>query len=116
MTTNAYIFMWDMQGVESIIPITKYEEWYKRNTWNALTDNPVERNPINGIMQSLILRARYNTQRHYEIYAIDCSDDLDEEFWRKQWEEYPQETAELIRAQGQKIYSDRANKRKAVIT
>jgi len=57
----------------------------------------------------LMLRARFNPQRHYEIYAIDCDVSLDEEFWREQWEEYPQETAELIRDRGHRLYSDRAS-------
>lgn len=116
MTTNAYIFAWDMYGIESIIPITQYEEWDKRNTWNALVDTPLERNPLTSIVQSLLLRARYNPQRHYEIYSVDCGAEMDEEFWRQQWEEYPQETAKLIRERGQKIYSDRASKRGVKIT
>lgn len=115
MTTNAYVFMWDMYGVESIIPISQYEDWDKKNTWNILNDQPVERNPINSIIQSLLLRARYNTQRHYEIYAIDCSAEMDEAFWRAQWEEYPQATADLIRERGHKLYSDRASKKGVVI-
>lgn len=116
MTTNAYIFAWDMYGIESIIPITKYEEYDKTNTWNALIDAPQVRNPLTSIVQSLILRARYNSQRHYEIYAIDCEGELDEAFWRKQWEEYPQETADLIRNRGEKIFSDRIGKRGVKIT
>jgi hypothetical protein len=26
-TKNAFIFSWDMHGIESIIPITQYENW-----------------------------------------------------------------------------------------
>jgi hypothetical protein len=40
---------------------------------------------------------------------------MDEKFWREQWEEYPQETAELIRERGHKLFSDRRVK-KARIT
>jgi hypothetical protein len=67
-------------------------------------------------MQSLLLRARFNPQRHYEIYAIDCAEEMDEAFWREQWEDNPQATAELIRERGHKIYSDRANTKEIKIT
>ena len=115
MTTNAYIFAWDQTGIDSIVPITQYEEWDKKNTWNVLTDSKVERNPLMSIVQNLILRARYNSQRHYEIYSIDCAFGIDEAEWRKIWEENPQATADLIRARGQKIYSDREDRRSQVI-
>jgi hypothetical protein len=41
---------------------------------------------------------------------------MDEAFWREQWEEYPQSTAELIRERGHKLYSDRANTKEIKIT
>ena len=72
-----------------------------------LKDEKPVRNPLTNIVQHLMLRAKFNSQRHYEIYAVDCHPDLDEEFWIKQWKDYPQETAELIRDRGHKLYSDR---------
>lgn len=115
MTKNAYIFSWDQEGIEAIVPITKYEHHDKQNLIRMLSEKPVARNPLNGIVQMLLLRAKFNQQRCYEIYAVDCAEDMDEKFWREQWEEYPQETAELIRERGHKLYSDRRTK-KAVIT
>jgi hypothetical protein len=115
MTKNAYIFSWDQEGIEAIVPITEYEHHDKQNLIRMLSEKPVERNPLNRIVQMLLLRARFNPQRSYEIYAVDCVEDMDEKFWRQQWEEYPQETAELIRERGHKLYSDRKTK-KAVIT
>jgi len=110
MTTNSYIFAWDMHGIESIIPITQYEEWDRDRTFKLLKDEDPGRNPLYSIVQTLLLRARYNSHRHYEIYAVDCNFDIGEEEWRKIWEEDPQGTADLIRNRGQKIYSDRVNK------
>lgn len=116
MTTNAYIFAWDQTGIDSIVPIGQYEEWDKNNTWNVLTDQPVKRNPLNSILQSLLLRARYNSQRHYEIYSVDCAFPIDEAEWREIWQENPQATADLIRERGQKIYSDREDRTSQVIS
>lgn len=107
MTTNAFIFSWDQHGIESIVPITQYEHHDQRNLIRMLGNKPTERNPLDSIVQRLILRAKFNHQRHYEIYAVDCHPDLDEAFWREQWKKYPQETAELIRERGHKLYSDR---------
>lgn len=115
-TTNAFIFSWDNQGIESIVPISQYEHWDKQNLIRMLSEEKTKHNPLNSIMHNLLLRARYNTHRHYEIYAIDCDSSLDEEFWHKQWKEDPQGTADLIRERGYKIYSDRMNTGKIKIT
>ena len=115
-TKNAFIFSWDQLGIDSIVPITQYEFHDQENTMRLLKDQPRIRNPLNNIVRSLLLRARYNSQRHYEIYAVDCTEEMDEVFWREQWEEYPQATAELIRERGHKLYSDRAETHKVKIT
>jgi hypothetical protein len=114
MTTNAFIFSWDQLGIEAIVPITQYEHHDKQNLINILSEKPTKRNPLDSIVRSLLLRARFNTQRHYEIYAVDCDASLDEAFWRKQWEENPQDTADLIRERGHKLYSDRASKQPVI--
>ncbi len=77
MTINAYIFAWDNTGIDSIIPITQYEQHDRDNTMRILNDEPVVRNPLNSIVQGLMLRARYNAQRCYEIFSVDCSVEMD---------------------------------------
>lgn len=115
MTTNAFVFAWDINGIESIIPITQYEAWDKANTWKILAGEETERNPLNSILQCLLLRARYNQHRHYEIYSIDCEVGITKEMWEAAWRENPQATADLIRAQGCNIYSDRLDPSKHLI-
>ena len=108
MTTNAFIFAWDCYGIEAIVPISKYEHIDRDNTIRILSEQPTRSNPMDAIVRNLVMRAQVNPQRNYEIYAIDCDASLDEEFWQKQWEEYPQETAEVIRERGHQLYSDRS--------
>lgn len=103
-------------GIEAIIPITQYEHHDKQNLIRILSEKPTIKNPLDNIVKSLLLRARFNTHRHYEIYAVDCTEGMDEAFWRERWEEYPQETAELIRERGHKLYSDRVETYKVKIT
>lgn len=115
MTANAFIFSWDQYGIESIVPITQYEHHDKQNLIRMLSNKPKQKNPLDDIVRSLILRAKFNQQRHYEIYAVDCHPDLDEAFWRDQWKLYPQETAELIRERGHKLYSDRQSTKEEIL-
>lgn len=115
-TQNAFIFSWDQLGIDSIIPISQYEHVDRDNTMRLLKEEPTIRNPLDNIVRRLLLRARFNQQRHYEIYAIDCTEEMDETFWWKQWDEYPQETADLIRQRGHKLYCDRAETYKVKIT
>lgn len=115
MTNNAFIFSWDNQGIEAIIPISQYEHHDKQNLIRILKDQSTQKNPLDNIIRSLILRAKFNTHRHYEIYAIDCDSSLDEKFWRKQWTEEPQFTADLIRERGHKLYSDRQTQKPVIM-
>ena len=61
----------------------------------------------------MILRAKVNGQRCYEIYAFDS--ELSEEDIRETFESDPQVMADAIRNVGHKFYSDRANKKQQVI-
>jgi hypothetical protein len=112
---KTFIFSWDMTGIESIIPVDDYDKYEQEATWAVLNDEVPGRNPLIGTVQHLILRARANPQRHYEIYSVSCEEDMSVEDWRELWESTPQEMANLIRERGQKMYSDRASKRTQVI-
>lgn len=116
MSNNTFIFSWDIYGIETIFPITQYEYWEHENLLKLLAGRNSERNPLDGIVKALILRARFNSQRQYEIYAVACDESCDEAFWRRQWEQYPQETANIIRERGHKLYSDRIDQSKVKIT
>ena len=63
MTKNAYLIYWCSEGLESVVPISQYEEIDVENTFRILNDKDPIRNPINTIIQTMLLRARYNTQR-----------------------------------------------------
>jgi hypothetical protein len=104
MTTNAFLFAWDEKGIESIVPITQYEKIDKQNTMRALKGDPLETNPLDTIIRSAVLRATLNSQRNYEIYAVDCDEEINEADWEIYWRNSPGMCAELIRAKGQKIF------------
>ena len=116
MTTNAYLVYWCEEGLESVIPITEYEQWDRDNTFRVLNNEVTLRNPINQLIQNMMLRARVNSQRHYELYAIDCDNSIDKTDIEQMFEDDPQTAADLFRSRGHRLYSDRAEKNRVRIT
>jgi hypothetical protein len=116
MTVNAFLMSWDCTGVEAIIPITQYEDWDTQCAFELLQGNtPNKTNPLNSIYNSILLRARFNNQRFYEVYAVDCDPGITEQDWRDMWEASPQMCADMIRKRGVKLYGEGMGKQKTVI-
>lgn len=113
--SKTFIFSWNVGGIEAVIPVDDYDVYEKNNTWNVLNDKEPERNPLTSIVQHLILRARSNPQRHYEIYSVTSKKDMSVEEWTTLWKETPQNMADLIRGRGNKLYSDRETKNTQII-
>lgn len=106
MSNASFIFMWDENGIEAVLPITRYEKWDQENTMRMLRGDSSIANPIDGHIRTMLLRARFNSQRAYEIYAIQCDKSMDEAFWWEQWDNNPQYTAELVREKGHRLFSN----------
>lgn len=111
MTTNAYLFMWNQYGIEAIVPITQYEDQDKLDTWKILKGEPTGKNPLDNIIQSMQLRARFNPERSYEIYAMDCEEGITEDDLFALWDSAPQYAADLTREKGVRIHADRTRAR-----
>lgn len=103
--SNLFLVSWDCQGLEAVINITDYE---KETTWATLKneDPPVK---LGSMVNHLMLRARANSQRHYEIYTMQVEEGITDEDIRDMFKNDPQGSADLIRDRGNKIYSDRRN-------
>ena len=115
--TTRFVAMWDMTGLESLINVTKiekeHEQWEKENIFRILKEETQTLKPAHVPLQMMIMRAKANSQRHYEIYTFDS--ELSEEDIRETFETSPQVIADAIRNVGHKFYSDRANKKQQVI-
>ena len=115
--TTRFVAMWDMHGLEALINVTKiekeHEQWEKENIFRILKEQDPTSKPKHVPLDQMILRARVNSQRCYEIYAFDSV--LTEEDIRETFESDPQVMADAIRNIGYKFYSDRANKKQQVI-
>lgn len=110
---NTFILSWDCHGLESVVNATELEQ---ERVMNILSDRQSGRNnDVGQILTTLTLRARFNTQRHYEIYAIDAVDGISESDIKTAFEDNPQGMADLVRKQGRKLYSDRVESSKIKI-
>jgi len=104
-----YLAMWDMYGLEFIFDIDKWEKEYM---WSILSEKP---KPTMPSIQIMMLRAKANSQRCYEIYSFNADDGLTEESIKLAFESAPQGMVDFIRKNGQKIYSDRTEKKAVII-
>ena len=107
--------MWSAYGIESIVPITQYEDQHKLDIWNILQEKPTGKNPLDDIIMGMKLRAQFNTVRSYEIYAMDCDEGITEEDLFELWDNNPQAAADLTRKKGVRIFSDRNKTRPQLI-
>lgn len=105
-----FVVVWDNQGLEYVGDITEDEV---NRTWSALKGKPVASKLPN--LNHLMLRARYNTQRHYEIYQVEATEGITAEDIRDMFEANPQSAADTIRRLGHCYYSDRVNEDRVVI-
>ena len=109
--------MWDMNGLESLINVTQIEkehaQWEKENIFRILKEENHAVKPAHVPLDMMILRAKFNSQRHYEIYAFDS--ELSEQAISKTFETSPQVMVDAIRGIGHKFYSDRATKSAVII-
>jgi hypothetical protein len=112
-----FIAMWDNTGLESIIDVSKHEKeveaFEKQKAWHILKGELHTVKPPSIPLQQMIMRARFNNQRHYEIYGF--TSDESEKYVREMFEDSPQFIVDWIRDNGVKIYSDRVNTKDVVI-
>lgn len=107
---HQFIVVWDNTGLEYIGNITLDEQ---QRTWAALKGEELKYTIPN--LNHLMLRARYNMQRHYEIYIVTATDGITASDIQQMFEAAPQQAADTIRRLGQCLYSDRAEQDKILI-
>ena len=102
-----FAIMWDCNGLEAVVRVPNPAD----RTFALLKGVEPPRPP--NIMH-WELRARYNSQRHYEIYIITADSGITEDDIRDMFEADQQSAADTIRRIGEKYYSDRVTKEKLI--
>jgi hypothetical protein len=103
-----FAVMWDCHGLEAIEAVPDPAE-----TTFALLKGVEPPRPPNILHWEL--RARYNSQRHYEIYVITAAPGIDKQDIREMFDADPQSAADTIRRIGHQFYSDRSQEDRVVI-
>lgn len=101
--------MWDMLGLECLFDVDKHmndhDVWEKEKIVAILKESKTHPLKPAGIpLQIMILRAKVNSQRAYEIYEFISTMDYDE--ITEAFNDDPQPVVEWIRNNGKKVYSD----------
>lgn len=118
LANNCFLLSWDCNGLEACIPLhelqQRHEQAEKERVWITLASvhgedpgNPIDRE-INRIYSSILMRARANPQRHYEVYTVQTDSSITKAKMVRMFKDDPQGMADLVRERGEKLYSDRA--------
>lgn len=101
--TRVYICMWDENSFETLKDCSS---WERESLLNTIAGKKLSTPPVN--LTAMTMRARFNPQRHYEIWTFNTVEELDEEtLWR--WaDENPQMLVDMIRDRGKKLYGEPA--------
>lgn len=109
--------MWDMYGLECLFDVDEamadLEQWEKEKVVSILKEETHPPKPSGIPINLLILRAKVNSQRQYEIYEFISS--MTEKEIRNTFNTDPQIIVDWIRKNGYKVYSDYVSDLKQVI-
>jgi hypothetical protein len=108
MSNRLFAVMWDCHGLEALARIPEPAD----TTFALLQSKKAPEMP--NIMHWQ-LRARANSQRHYEIYTFSVEPGIDINDIREMFKADPQMAADTIRQIGHQIYSDRVEEHKISI-
>lgn len=106
---DKFLAMWDMDGLEYLVNLSEYE---KDVMWARLKG--VEPTMLVPKLPTLIVRARANMQRHYEIYIFETADFTEEDL-KELFADSPQLIVDQIRKCGFKVYSDRLSDERVIV-
>ena len=126
--TSTWLLSWCSEGLESAINVDEYEsrniEQSKQAMWDTLSAADPEHvkktvtaaEEFNHIMNRILLRARVNSHRHYEVYVVGFPGGTTEEDIRNMFEgDGAQYIVDLIREKGTKYFSNRATQKARIV-
>jgi hypothetical protein len=76
-----FLAMWDEMGIECLQDITDEhpDNVARAHLFNAIKNSePMPKSQLGSQIQAMLLRARFNSQRHYEIYVFTADDSINQ--------------------------------------
>lgn len=119
-----FIVSWDSTGLEACVDITdkvSSSENFEKEKIFALLKNPDAKpvneaqRSLNSIIHGMMLRARFNPQRNYEIYILTATNGIEREDIIDWFDASPQAAADRTREIGSKLYSDRKTQKAVIV-
>lgn len=104
---NRFLAMWDCNGLECLFDISDLEG----DNLIATLKGETCKTPFN--LSMMMMRARFNNQRSYEIYTF-TTNDMNYDDIKDMFDNDPQIIVNAIRENGNKLYSDYSKKAKAI--
>lgn len=110
-TGDIFVVSFCCEGLEGVIPVSELE---RQDTFDILKGNTAS-HKAGSAVNMMLLRARFNPQRFYEVYAIKASTGITADDIKGMFDADPQCAADIIREKGQELFSDRQVKDTRVI-
>jgi hypothetical protein len=105
MKENKFLVMWNAYGLEAVVDITEFEHPSKEELADMIkagNDEAMNRKTdyVNHILNGMLIRAKFNNDRSFEVYGFRTSDGLTKKDIENLFEENPQFIVEFIRKNG----------------
>ena len=73
-----FLVMWDCMGLETLQDISEFhpDNWDKRQLLGVMMGKAYKKAPIHAQISQMVLRAKFNPQRHYEIYIQQAAAEI----------------------------------------
>ena len=110
--SDQYLVMWCNEGLEGLVNITDLES---NDLLTMIKTGQRVTSKVSHYVTMMSMRARANSQRHYEIYGLTVAEGITEQDIRGMFDDDPQTAADTIRRIGARVYSERATHNKTVI-
>lgn len=94
-----FLVSWDNLGIEFLQDITQYhpELWGQEQLLERLKSGEKKEDELSKLVNMILLRARVNSQRHYEVYVFTAANSLTTDDIREYGENTPQDFANFVR-------------------
>jgi hypothetical protein len=113
-----FLISFDCNGLECLQDITEYhpDNWDKNQLLGVMMGKAYKKAPIHAQISQMIMRAKFNPQRNYEIYVQEADDEITAADFASAFNSNPQFWADFVRERHSvKLYSDRIPKGSRVI-
>lgn len=102
--SRIYLLSWDRDGLDSVVDLTELEQQQVWQILSSPTADPHSHHEYH--LQHMLLRAKCNPQRLYEIYTVHMEPHITEQDVRDLFHNDATDMIALIRENGNQLYRE----------